>query len=245
VREIREPGVFLILSYGFRFIAAAGFGDQRTGTVRVVSINQDIERLHLPENLKDSILVAPQGATLEALRSLAEEQIAGLVLGHLDIDILTEFSQQEPLRQLGQMMSLPFPIILVQGFTGNISEALFAQIACLEGKQGVIDATTQLRAGVSRPELLVPLIDELENHRELLLEGVYENSFVEQLKVGDRVMLIREPFAGSHGEVLEIGSKLERTSSGALTTLVQVRLHQDDQLVLIPLTNCKREEEGS
>ena len=247
VRALPEPGACILATYGYRFQGAVGYGDEGSGMVHpLVGENRDVAEKDIYGDLCGRIVIARRGATLGALEKLVTAQVAGLVLGSLDIDILAEFSKQEPLQQLGRLMALPYPIVLLQGYEGTMAEGTFNEIAALAGRYALIDASTQMRAGVARPELLVPLSEEIETRRQSLLydEAVQEEEIT--LLAGERVVITRNPYAGQQAEIVRVGNQLEVTPAGTRVVMAEVRLVVNDGggTVFLPLANCKRTVEG-
>ena len=240
IRSIPEIGACVIASYGHRFQGTVGYGDEASGTIYpLIDRECDLDEGDISDDLTGCIVVTRGGASLAALRKLTEYKIAGLVLGKLDLDILAEFSEQEPLLQLGHLMSLPFPIILYQGYEGVMPATVFREIATLQGQYALIDASTQMRAGVSRPELIVPLDGETELLKHKLVYEKIEMNEEVVLKSGDQVFLTRSPYAGQHALLVSIGSKLEATLTGTRVVLAEVRL-ADNTIVFLPLANCTK-----
>ena len=247
VRALPEPGACILATYGYRFQGAVGYGDEGSGVVHpLVGEKRDVDEVDIHGDLQGRIVIARGGATLGALEKLAVKQVAGLVLGSLDIDTLAEFSKQEPLQQLGHLMALPYPIVLLQGYEGTIAKEIYSDIATLAGRYALIDASTHLRAGVARPELLVPLNEEVEPRRESLLYDETVQGEEITLLAGERVVITRNPHAGQLAEIVRVGNTLEATPAGTCVVMAEVRLvgNNSGTTVFLPLANCKRIVEG-
>ena len=240
VRALHAPDTCVIESYGHRFVGAVGFGGEANGPLHMVpSGERDIDTQNLPsaDILQGKIVVGKRGITLQALRQLEQHGIAGLVLGCIDIATLAAYSNQLPLKSLGKLMDIPYPIVVLQGFGIGMLSETWNDIAQLAGKRAVLDASTQLRAGVVRPELLVALVDEMPE------EDIRDPEIRLQLQVGDKVILVREPFFGQSAHIMAIEHNLQVTSAGSRAALATVRLDHGGEH-LVPLTNCQLMQGG-
>ena len=228
---------------GHRFVGEVGYGGEASGILRpLLGDNRDLDVADLPSDISGCIVAARGGITEAALAKLAELEISGLVLGTIDPVVLAAFCQDNPLHKIGILMKTPFPLILLQGFSGPMPAQVYAQLESLQGRQSALDASTQLRAGVVRPELLVPLPEENfvgENGvlwpADMLALG--ENG-VRPPYVGAKVMLKRDPYLGSEGVITAIQARREATEAGTLATLAHIQLG-DGTRCKVPLANCQ------
>ena len=234
VSEIPDADTCVISCTGYRFSGAVGYGTEAGGIIKpLMSEDRDLDVGDLTESLNGAIVVARRGISLAALHHLADEGVSGLVLGCIDPGVLKAFSRRDPLKDLGALMEIRFPIILIQGFGAAMLRTVYDEIASLSGRRGAMDASTQLRAGVKRPDLLVPLPEldlDLYTDEEKITEG--------HLAIGAQVVLCREPFFGSTGIVEGMETQLGDTPAGTKATLITVRL-DNGEAVRIPLSNCR------
>ena len=158
--------------------------------------------------------------------------IKGLILGTIKPHVLKEYSREDILTVMGSRMDLPFTIILMQGFGCAMSNALYQELASHHGMSASIDGSTQLRAGVVRPEILIAL----EEDEPQQLEPVNTDR---NLHVNDFVQLIREPHFGAIGRVVQLRSELQATEAGTMAALVHIQL-EDGSSIQIPVQNCQK-----
>lgn len=120
--------------------------------------------------------------------------------------------------------------IVTEGF-GDIKMAprTFELFKSLEGKSASINGATQIRAGVIRPEVIVPL--KVETKEKDVLEE-------QQLNIGTQIRVIREPYFGKLGKVLELPPELTKIESGAKVRILQAELEGGSN-VSIPRANVE------
>ena len=234
IAEIPDRDSCVVATMGHRFTGSVGYGEEATGIIKpLLGEVRNLEITDLNDDLAGSIIIARGGVSLEALSHLAEEKIAGLVLGCIEVATLGAFTGRDPLRYLGTLMPIPFPIILMQGYGAPMLAEDYQAIAALAGMRGALDGKTQLRAGVTRPELLVPLPQEPFN-----LEDPPPDEHPAPLQVGGRALLTRAPYFGQGVLVLALDHQRQETPAGTLAALATVQL-ADGQILQVPLANCR------
>ena len=113
----------------------------------------------------------------------------------------------------------------------------FELLTSLAGKKASINGATQIRAGVIRPEVIVPLEEEVPVSSEEEGEEPKEG-----LVVGSLVRVIREPYFGKIGKVVELPPELREIETEAKVRVLLLEL-EDGQVVTIPRANVEIIEE--
>lgn len=229
-----EPGASVeITTVGHLIQGVIGYGGERVGELHPVSrTGGDLASEDLPEDVQGKVIVGRCGVSLAALKRCAEGGAAGLVLGCGDYDVLKEFLAADPLQATGPSADCPFTIILINGFGSlPMADETYAELASLAGRTASLDGTTQLRAGVVRPEVIVPVAVE---------DQVSERTAAPTaLAPGMRVMIIREPGFGVIGRVKSLSSRPQPTASGALAPMAVVAAESDGREWIVPQANLK------
>lgn len=212
-----------------------GVGGERRGRLRVL-VNDPSETLtaqHIPDNATGQILVG--GATVEtdAIARAAEQGAVGIVVGGIrDTDLVRYLGRDIGVAITGSE-DIPLSIIVTEGFGAiQMANRTFRLLKSLEGKTASINGATQIRAGVIRPEIIVPLEDpthlpESPPAREAQL-----------LDIGSAVRIIREPYFGQLGTVIELPPELMQIESGTHARVLKARLN-DDSVVVVPRANVE------
>ena len=93
------------------------------------------------------------------------------------------------------------------------------------------NGATQIRAGVIRPEIVIPLEDvEKNTDGDLRPEQL-------GIKEGSLVRVIRSPFFGKIGRVDSLPAELQQMESETMVRVAKVRV--DDEVVVIPRSNLE------
>jgi len=131
-----------------------------------------------------------------------------------------------------------FTLILTEGF-GKIAMArkTFDLLALKEGQKASISGATQIRAGVIRPEIIIP--DPSLKTEDIATTEQWER---EALQEGDPIRVIREPYFGRIGRVSALPSELQRIASGSWARVLGVTF-PDGEAVTVPRANVEIIEE--
>ncbi len=106
----------------------------------------------------------------------------------------------------------------------------FELLRSLEGKDASLNGATQIRAGVIRPEVIVPLA------ADTAAGTVAAQAF--ELGIGSPIRVIREPYFGQLGSVTELPAQLVTLESGTEVRVLRARLDSGEE-VLVPRANVE------
>ena len=102
----------------------------------------------------------------------------------------------------------------------------------MDGQLASIDGSTQLRAGVVRPEIIV----SLDRSSDQL---THPSPTSGEIGLGASVMIVRDPGFGIIGRVASLGTQPEVVASGALVVTVVVVEEGTGREWVVPQTNLK------
>jgi len=223
-----------------------GVGGERQGAIAVAvsSPGDPLTEAEISEAHRGRILVGGSEVTGAALRRAAEAGVAGIVVGGVvDRELIAYLREAlcDPRFDIGVAITgqepIPFTLVLTEGF-GRISMAqrTFALLRALEGRSASINGATQIRAGVIRPEVIVPM-DGADG------TPVASSGDSGQLAIGTPIRVIREPWFGALGSVTALPAELVQVESETLVRVLEARL-QDGQVVTVPRANVEIIETG-
>ncbi|RKY70905.1 MAG: hypothetical protein DRP97_02890 [Candidatus Latescibacterota bacterium] len=129
---------------------------------------------------------------------------------------------------------IAFTLILTEGF-GKIAMArkTFDLLASKEGQKTSISGATQIRAGVIRPEIVIP--DPSLKAEDVATTEQWER---EAMQEGDPIRVIREPYFGRIGEISALPSELQQIASGSRARVLEVAF-PDGETVTVPRANVE------
>jgi len=101
------------------------------------------------------------------------------------------------------------------------------------GKAASINGATQIRAGVIRPEIVIP-IDSANTDSDS------ESKMPQGIQEGSTVRVIRSPNFGKIGTVISLPSELNKMESETMVRVAEIKI--DEQNYLIPRANLEMVE---
>ena len=121
--------------------------------------------------------------------------------------------------------------MITEGF-GEISmaERTFKIFKQFDGRMAVINGSTQIRAGVIRPEVIIPHEDDEK------VELLTESDLI--ISEGSKVRVIRDPYFGMVGTVIELPSPLTELESETEVRIAKVKFN-NNQIEIIPRANLE------
>ena len=225
------PGEGVIVETVGAFVQGIfGVGGERHGHLRWMDNGRETLRGEdITAADRGRVLLHPGRIEASALTAAAAHGVAGLVgasivdselMGYLGFDIGVAITGEE---------HIPFSLIVTEGF-GQMAmpDRTAGLLRSLDGQLAAINGTTQIRAGVVRPEIVVPR------------EGVRgaETSAAQPLLIGTRVRLIRRPNFGRLGRVTGLPEKPVQIASGSLVRVLAVALGGGGEAV-VPRANVE------
>lgn len=245
---IPDEGV-RIVSVGSFIQGILGVGGERFGTIKMLvdAPDQMADINQLNEGLRGTVIVAGKKIDHAFYQRCQELGINGVVVGSIDdMDLKSILGYELGVAITGKE-EVNTTLIITEGFGElPIADRTFELLKECEGKFASITGATQIRAGVMRPEIIVPDVEFLEQHS---LEEIEQWKFddasgVEQgvLEIGTRVRIIREPHFGEIGEVVDLPAELQEIETGAKVRVLTVKL-RDGTLFTLPRANVELIEE--
>ena len=211
-----------------------GIGGETRGeiVIAVTSPDEVLTPRHLTADMKGKVVVGGSFISSEALTRAKEVGVAGLVIGGIhdkDLRALLGYDLGVAITGTEQV---GFTLILTEGF-GTIPMAgkTFNLLSAHAGQQASISGATQIRAGVIRPEIIIPKGTSGAQAVAALPER-------EGIRIGDQVRVIRDPLFGKIGEVASLPSNLQKIPTESDVRVMEVRF-PDGSKAVIPRTNIE------
>jgi len=216
-----------------------GIGGERHGILHMVAESPDetlTEDKINPEH-KGMILVGGNLATYGALIKAIEYGVKGIIVGGIKGRDISKLLGYEIGVAITGEEDLDLSLIVTEGFGEmDMSHRTFNLLKDFEGKQAAINGTTQIRAGVLRPEVIIPY------------EQQESGSFTDEpelsggMKPGTPVRIIADPYFGKIGTVTNLPVQLQIVETGSQVRVVDVQLDGGED-VTVPRANVEIIEE--
>ena len=211
-----------------------GIGGESRGEVVIVSSSRDdeIKPEMITTEHEGKIIVGGSFISLEAYQKARAMKVAGVVVGgfnYFDLEALLGYT-------LGVAItgteSLGTSLVLTEGY-GKIqmSDRTFSLLKEHENHFASINGATQIRAGVIRPEIVIPL-DENQISDDIQFESQEIG-----IDAGSLVRIIRAPYFGKIGKVTRLPSDLEKMESETMVRVAEIEV--DGEILKVPRSNLE------
>lgn len=213
-----------------------GIGGETHGQIKVLTSTNEEELTHEPitPDCKGKVLVGGSRVTIEAMKKAVEVGASAIVVGGVRHQDLTSFTGQEIGVAITGQEEVGITIIITEGFGKmNMSTNTFKLLKSFEGHLACVNGATQIRAGVLRPEIVIPHEEMIEKSSEELTLGMVP---------GTPVRVIRQPYFGSIGVVDSLPVELQAMGSESMVRVLTVKL-VEGKVVTVPRANVEIIEE--
>ncbi|RKX25060.1 MAG: hypothetical protein DRP47_10420 [Candidatus Zixiibacteriota bacterium] len=212
-----------------------GICGETSGKIKVVvpDKNTILEEKYITDDLAGMVIVGGSLVTADAVKKAIKVGVNGIVSGGLDDKDLRDFLGYDIGVAITGSENFGCTLVITEGF-GQISMAggTFDLLKSNEGKLACINGATQIRAGVIRPEVVIPLDDETA------LDAINKQSAVGGLKIGSPVRVIRHPYFGHLGHVIGLPSPLTKLESESVARVLEVEFENGEKAI-IPRANVE------
>ena len=215
-----------------------GVGGENHGQIALINDSpfEEINPDNITQDYKGKILVGGSLITLEALKKAVNYGVAGIVVGGVRGLDLKDFMGYEIGVAITGDEEVGLTLIITEGF-GRMAMSMntFKLLKSANGKNASINGATQIRAGVLRPEIIIPQErEELESFdQDILSDGI---------NPGTMVRVIREPFFGRIGTIKALPVDLHELDSGSYARVFEIELENGEKAI-VPRANVEIIEE--
>jgi hypothetical protein len=217
-----------------------GIGGERQGELMSVAASDEVLTPKvIGEDCAGKVLMGGSLVTAEFLRKAEDTGVRGIITGGIDSGELTSYLEYEMGVAITGNEDIGLTCIITEGF-GEMAMAsrTYNLLKGLDGMLTSLNGATQIRAGVIRPEIIVPVKETSEavfkmDEEEVLADGMYP---------GTRVRIIRQPYFGAIGTIHSLPVELQQLESESYVRVMVVDLDEGSQ-VTIPRANTEIIEE--
>ena len=211
-----------------------GVGGEVCGEIAVAVESPDTELLpeHILDSHKGKILIGGRHVGIAAINRARELGVSAVVAGGIHDKDLRELLGYDIGVAVTGMENLGITVIVTEGF-GHIAmaEHIFGLFKARAGEKASASGATQIRAGVLRPEIIIPgAPKDYKGGQSGLACGT--------VKIGDGVRMIREPHFGKLGTVSGLPQELEQIQTESFVRVMEVTL-DTGETVTVPRSNTE------
>jgi hypothetical protein len=214
-----------------------GIGGEVWGDLAVVvkGPEQSLTAARITPDLKDKIVVGGAFLGFDVMKRAKDIGVAALVVGGIHDKDLRELLGYDLGVAITGTERVGFTLIVTEGF-GAIPMAgkTFALLSRHAGQQASVSGATQIRAGVIRPELIIP-----RSLAQPAGAGTGRGGGeIAGITIGDQVRIIRDPLFGLIGSVTALPPELREIETESHVRVLEVEF-PDKRRVVIPRANVE------
>jgi hypothetical protein len=210
-----------------------GIGGETSGDIMMAATSPDqtLTPGQITGAMKGKVVVGGAFLSADTMEHAREVGVAALVVGGIhDKDLRTLLGYDLGVAITGTER-VGFTLILTEGFgTIPMAPKTFKVLSGHAGHKASVSGATQIRAGVIRPEIIIP--QPASNY------GTATALQQEGIRIGDPVRIIRDPLFGRLGEVSRLPSELTLIPTESEVRVLEVRF-ADGKTAVIPRANIE------
>jgi len=210
-----------------------GVGGETHGELAIVTSGpeEELTEARLEPAHRGKVVVGGARVSYATLMRAKDLGVAAVVAGGLDDRDLRQLLGKDLGVAITGSEELGFTLVLTEGF-GRIPMAgrTWRLLEAHRGERASVSGATQIRAGVMRPEIIIPR----EN-----AGAASETDLSTGLEIGSLLRVIREPHFGRIGRVVELPSELRALETESSARVLIVEFADDSARAVIPRANVE------
>ncbi len=232
-----EPKIGATIESAVSFIQGIfGIGGEKSGQIELIVDSPDaiINENIINDTHRDKILIGGSFIDIAAYQKAAKIGVAGIIVGGFNAQDLTKVLGYELGVAITGDEEIPTSLILTEGF-GKIrmAERTFNLLKKRNKQKASISGRTQIRAGVMRPEIIIPYAktesSSIRPHIPKSQSGIQPN---------DEVRIIREPYFGMLGRIVSLPPELQTIDTESKVRIMEIQL-KDGMVITVPRANVE------
>jgi hypothetical protein len=181
---------------------------------------------------RGKVVVGGAYASYDALMKARDAGAAAVVVGGFDDRDLRQLLGKDLGVAITGSEELGITLVLTEGF-GHIrmAERTWQLLGKHQGALASVSGATQIRAGVMRPEIVIPLPADAT--------AAAESDHSMGLEIGSLLRVIRQPHFGRVGKVVDLPAELQALDSEAKVRVLAVEFADDASRAIVPRANVE------
>ncbi len=231
-----KPEQGVVIESSVTFIQGIfGIGGEQYGKIHLACEKADqplTEDLITPQ-MRDGIIIGGARMTHQAVEKAISVGASAVVSGGIDDQDLKNILGYDLGVAITGTEKIGTTVIITEGF-GDIAMArrTFELFRSRVGSEASVNGATQIRAGVMRPEIVIPTTEDASG--DLFDDGAVEGF----LEPGTTVRIIRDPYFGMIGAVAGLPPEPTVLGSGSKARVLEVKMEDGEQLI-VPRANVE------
>jgi hypothetical protein len=234
------PGEGVVVGCQAAFVQGIfGIGGETFGNIKMaVTDNATVlSDDKITDDMSGKVIVGGSLVTAEALKKAIKVKAKGIVVGGFDDKDLRDFLGYDIGVAITGSEEKGITLVVTEGFGKiNMAQKTFELLKRHEGEMACINGATQIRAGVIRPEVVIP------RSRDVTKDQKSEAAGMHGLESGSPIRVIRHPHFGKLGKVTSLPPQLQKLESESSARVLEVEFDGGSRAV-VPRANVEMIED--
>jgi hypothetical protein len=234
VKEVREDEGVVIENKSTYIQGIFGIGGETIGEIKMlVKSPEDVaDPASIDESCAGKIIVVGSFVTHEVIEAARKHGVNAVITGGIDDQDIKKLLGYDIGVAITGYENIGLTIVCTEGF-GKITMArkTFDLLSQNEGKKTSTHGRTQIRAGVIRPEIIIP--QPFDEH-----ELQVEEPSLPVLEPGTLIRVIRQPNFGKIAKVTALPEELTKVESETLVRVLEAEF-EDGSKMILPRANVE------
>lgn len=215
-----------------------GIGGETWGdlVMAVASPEEPLTPAHVKPDMAGKIVVGGAFLGADTMARARDLGVAGIVVGGINDKDLRQLLGYDLGVAITGQERVGFTLVITEGFgTIPMATKTFHLLQAHAGQKASISGATQIRAGVIRPEIIIPRSSPAPAAKETSDTAGGERS---GLRIGDQVRIIRDPMFGRIGMVKGLPTDLREIETESHVRVIEVGF-ADGSATVVPRSNVE------
>ena len=213
-----------------------GVGGETVGEL-AIAVNKPDDVLtadRIQPAYKDKIIVGGSFIQHDVIGKAKKVGVRGIIVGGFDDEDLKKLLGYDLGVAITGSEEIGITLVITEGF-GKIpmAQSTFELLKSRAGAKTSINGATQIRAGVVRPEIIIPHTTTGKTSGEEL-----DNPIGRGMEIGDQVRIIRAPYFGKIGKIKALPFAPQKIETEATVRILEVEF-PDGSTAIVPRTNIE------
>jgi hypothetical protein len=192
--------------------------------------------IHITADMCGAVVFGGAYASWDVLQKAKDRGLRGLIVGGVDAQDLNTLLGYDIGVAITGTETIGFTLIVTEGFGAiPMAQKTFHLLSHHVGRKTSISGATQIRAGVIRPEIIIPLRRDADESSPSNWKNTKSR---EGIAIGDQIRIIREPHFGQIGKVTALPADLQTIPTESHVRVIEVELPNAAQII-VPRTNVE------
>jgi len=235
VDEVLPNEGVVIKTFGTFIQGIFGVGGETVGELQVLVQKPDsiLDDTLINAQHEGKIIVGGSFVTHEAIKKAISFKVKGIIAGGIDDEDLKKFLGYDLGVAITGNEDKGISLVITEGFGKiNMATKTFEMLKANTGKRASINGATQIRAGVIRPEIIIPK----EGLNEKDISTAEESKLF--MEVGGLIRIIRIPHFGAIAKVTNLPPEPFQIETEAKVRTVEVQL-ENGEIFRLPRANVE------